>query len=70
VVGENSSVSFSYLRPGKYRIKVVYDFNRNGIWDTGNYLKKRQPEYTGYFSKELDLRANWTVEEDWNIPAP
>ena len=70
VVSENSSVTFSFLRPGKYRIKVVYDFNRNGRWDTGNYLKKRQPEYTGYFSKEFDLRANWTVEEDWNIPAP
>ncbi|MBK6962546.1 MAG: Ig-like domain-containing protein [Bacteroidales bacterium] len=70
VISENTTLDFRYLRPGKYRIKVIYDENRNGLWDTGNYLKKRQPEYVNYHPKEFELRANWTLEEDWTIPAP
>jgi hypothetical protein len=70
IISENSTLEFRYLRPGKYRVKVIYDDNRNGHWDTGNYLKKRQPEYVNYHPKEFELRANWTLEEDWAIPAP
>jgi hypothetical protein len=70
IISENTILEFKYLRPGKYRLKVIYDANRNGRWDTGNYLKKRQPEYVNYHKKEFELRANWTMEEDWEIPPP
>jgi len=70
IISENTILEFKYLRPGKYRLKVIYDANRNGRWDTGNYLKKRQPEYVNYHTKEFELRANWTLEEDWTIPPP
>ena len=49
------------LPPGKYEIRFITDLNKNGIWDTGNYDLKRQPE--PYFVRELEqLRANWEVE--------
>ncbi len=70
IITENTSLDFRYLRPGKYRIKVIYDDNLNGRWDTGRYLKKRQPEFVNYHPKEFELRANWTLEEDWAIPPP
>ncbi len=54
--------SFSYLTPGKFLIRVISDRNGNQKWDTGNYLKKRQPEKIRYFKDTLDIRANW----DWN----
>lgn len=69
IITENTTLEFRYLRPGKYRVKLIYDENGNGLWDTGNYLKKRQPEYVNYHPKEFELRANWTLEEDWAIPA-
>lgn len=70
IISENTTLEFKYLRPGKYKLKVIYDANLNGRWDTGNYLKKRQPEYVNYNTKEFELRANWTLEEDWAIPPP
>ncbi|MEL7122033.1 MAG: carboxypeptidase-like regulatory domain-containing protein, partial [Bacteroidota bacterium] len=49
------------LPPGKYELRFITDLNKNGIWDTGNYDLKLQPE--PYFIQELEqLRANWEVE--------
>ncbi len=63
----NASLEFTYLPPRKYRFKAIHDLNNNGKWDTGNYLRKIQPEPVSYFSKEIELRANWTMEEDWSL---
>ncbi len=61
------TLNFSLLIPGKYRIRAIYDNNNNKRWDTGNYYKKSQPERVIYFSKEIDVRANWTISEEFNI---
>jgi|GEM_PF-3969695 len=42
----------------------IEDKNRNKKWDTGNFLLKKQPENICYFAKEIELRANWEVEQD------
>ncbi|MCH4822206.1 Ig-like domain-containing protein [Gramella lutea] len=57
-----SNFTFRYLNPGKFLIRVISDRNGNRKWDTGDYLKKRQPEQIKYFQDTLDIRANW----DWN----
>ena len=64
---KNGKVKFDYILPGKYKIKAILDRNRNRRWDTGNYRKDLQPEEVFYFSKILEVRANWDVEEDWSI---
>jgi len=61
----SGKVKFEYLLPGKYKIKIIKDRNRNGKWDTGNYRRKLQPEEVVYFPKEIEIRANWDVEENW-----
>lgn len=33
-----------FYRPGDYELRLLYDTNKNGIWDTGSYLLKKQPE--------------------------
>lgn len=58
-----TSFSFSLLKPATYFIRVVYDRNDNGEWDTGNYLQKLQPEEVYYYSEPLDVRANWDVTQ-------
>lgn len=63
----DTNLVYKYLKPEKHRLKVIYDANNNGKWDTGNYLKKEQAEKTIYFEKEIELRANWDIEEEWVI---
>jgi hypothetical protein len=46
-VDKNTKVEFPYLRPARYIVKYIFDENRNGKWDTGNYLLKQQPEKSG-----------------------
>lgn len=60
-------LKYDYLSVRKYIFKAILDSNRNGKWDTGNYLQKRQPEKVFYYFKELEIKANWTVEEEWKI---
>jgi uncharacterized protein (DUF2141 family) len=44
IIDGNGKVIFRYISGGKYRIRVIEDINRNGRWDTGNYLGRRQAE--------------------------
>lgn len=60
-VSEQRLVDFLNIEPGKYYLRVVYDTNGNGKYDTGNYLKKIQPERVSHLpSKEDDdIRQGW-----------
>ena len=62
-------LTYQYLPAGKYRLKAIADANKNGRWDSGNYLKNIQPERVFYFDKEMEIRANWDFEESWEIKA-
>ena len=66
-VNSNSTIIFDYIRPGKYTFRLIEDLNSNDIWDTGNYLKQVQPEPVYYFPNELDVRANWDLNETFNL---
>ncbi len=60
---------FEYLNPGDYYLRLFVDENQNGVWDTGNYAEKRQPEMMYYFPYKLTLRAFWEVEDEWDYRA-
>ncbi len=51
--------AFDHLDPSQYYIRVIYDANKNGVWDTGNFLLKQQPEEVHYLPELLELRPNW-----------
>lgn len=61
------AVEFNHIAPGKYRIRLVVDRNGNGQWDAGDWHTRRQPEQTLYYKKTLDVRANWDMEEIWEL---
>jgi len=52
-----------YLQPGDYYVRMFMDKNRNGKWDTGNFLENKQPEDVYYYPKKLTLIKNWEIEE-------
>lgn len=47
---------FNLVEPGKYYARLIVDRNANGRYDSGNYLKGRQPEEIIYYPKLLDIR--------------
>lgn len=63
----NTTVEFLALEPAKYTLRLIYDDNKNKIWDTGSFMEKRQSEEVIYFSKEIDVRSNWDVEQPFNV---
>ncbi|MEG0648182.1 MAG: hypothetical protein RR471_13585, partial [Bacteroides sp.] len=60
---------FYYLNPAKYTARLIEDRNKNGKWDTGSYEEKSQPEMVYYYPQMLELKANWELEQDWNVTA-
>jgi hypothetical protein len=57
-----------FLDPAKFTLRVIYDVNGNKEWDSGNFLEKRQAEEVIYFPKEIDVRANWDVDQTFDLP--
>lgn len=53
----------SFMEPGQYKVRVIYDENRNGKLDGGDYWKGQQPELSEEYPLEA-LRANWVLEEE------
>ena len=43
------TLSFPYLKAGKYMIRISSDKNCNGLADTGNLLEHKQPEAVRFF---------------------
>ena len=66
-IDKPQKVSFNLLSPGNYGLRVTIDKNNNGIWDTGSFFDKRQPEVVKYFDKKIELRANWDVNESFML---
>ena len=66
----SSKVEFNLVEPTLFWLRVIYDNNKNKEWDTGNYLEKHQAEEVVYFSKAVDVRANWDVEQVFDLSIP
>ena len=60
---ENKTLNFNNLVPKNYIVRAIFDDNNNGVWDTGNYLEKINPEKIQYFNTMLEIRANWEENE-------
>ena len=67
VTVKNGEFEIINVPPGTYYLRLTIDANGNGQWDTGNYLQHLQPEEVYYYPKKLRLRANWDLDENWNI---
>ena len=65
---EGNVATIDYLRPDKYGIKIIYDCNGNGKWDTGNYPERIQPEKVEYFHEpEITTVSSEKTELKWSL---
>jgi hypothetical protein len=63
----DGKADFHFLSPGKYSARLINDTNGNGVWDTGNYEERLQPEMVYYYPQIVDLKALWQLEQDWDV---
>ncbi|UPT72159.1 MAG: Ig-like domain-containing protein [Flavobacterium sp. JAD_PAG50586_2] len=66
---KDTNVEFLALEPAKYTLRIIYDDNKNKVWDTGSFSERRQSEEVIYFPKEIDVRANWDWEQAFDVGA-
>lgn len=65
-VSANGPVLYPQLMPGKYALVMVDDLNANGRWDSGRYARRIQPEPVIILKSDIEVRANWQSELQWD----
>ena len=66
----NTKLQFDLLQAESFTLRIIYDDNKNKIYDTGNYLSKTYSEEVFYYQKEIDVRTNWDVDETVDLSIP
>lgn len=65
IILTSGKINIPLFKPGTYIVRILYDENQNGKWDTGDYWKKIQPEFVIAIEQKFIIRANW--ENDFEI---
>jgi len=68
IIKKSGSIVYKNYITGKYNVKVIYDDNNNGIWDSGSVKRKEYPESVWLHPNTITLRPNWEAEETVSIP--
>jgi len=68
VIHKNATLNYKDYITGKYTVKVVYDDNKNGKWDSGSVRLRRQPENIWVDPDIISLRPNWEQTTPLVIP--
>ena len=66
---KENTVRFQDLPPGEIYARMVIDENEDGVWTTGNYEDKRQPEMVYYYPGKWVIRAYSDHQEEWQLDA-
>ncbi len=53
--------------PGDYKLRILFDANKNGVWDAGNFSKKLQPEIVRKITQSINIKRNWDNEVNINL---
>lgn len=66
----NTKIEFNLVAPEEFTVRVIYDDNKNKVYDTGSFLNKTYSEEVFYYQKGVDVRANWDVDETIDLSIP
>ena len=72
IVDKDQTLTFPYIKTGKYSIRITEDVNNNGIVDTGILLEKKQPEKVRFYKLEdgtflIDIPEMMEIEQSINV---
>lgn len=72
IIDKDQTLTFPYLKAGKYAIRITEDKNRNGQVDTGNLLEHKQPEKVRFYKLEngqflIDIPESTELEQNIDV---
>lgn len=72
IIDKDETLTFPYLKAGKYSIRITEDINRNGIVDTGILLEHKQPEKVRFYKLQdgtflIDIPEMTEIEQNIDI---
>jgi hypothetical protein len=51
--------------PGDYQLRILYDDNKNGVWDPGVFFKEhKQPEISVPIERKITIKPSWQNDFD------
>ena len=67
-----TAFKFVFLKPGKYSMDLIEDFDGNGVLTPGSLEPYRLPEKVYHQTGTIEIRAKWDLKdvEVYPIPAP
>ena len=67
IIRSDSVKKMPYLSPGRYFLRAIHDTNENGVWDTGDWMKRTLPETVEFYSDTIDLKKGFELEVRWKF---
>ena len=59
----NAEFNSPMFLPGEYELRILFDNNKNGNWDPGDFFGKHiQPELVLPIERKITVKANWQNE--------
>jgi hypothetical protein len=68
VFGNTKEFNSKLFKPALYELRILYDENKNGVWDPGQFFgKRRQPERVQPISRKVEVKPNWDAVVDLEL---
>ncbi|KQB40938.1 Ig-like domain-containing protein [Flavobacterium aquidurense] len=65
-----TKLEFNLLVPEIFTVRIIYDDNKNKMYDSGSFLNKTYAEEVFYFQGDVDVRTNWDVDQAIDLSVP
>lgn len=63
IINKNLNVSFGFITPGKYKLRIIEDINNNSAWDSGDFFLKQKPERVFVHPDEFIVKQNLEIDK-------
>ncbi len=61
---QDTIITYNNIVAGNYHLEMIWDKNNNKKYDTGNYLKHKQPERIIYYPNDIIIKPKWDNSVD------
>ena len=65
-VVKDGHADFYFVKPATYYIRMFWDLDSDGVWDTGCYDTHTPAEAIWYYTQPIEMRENWDYNQDWD----
>lgn len=65
-VVKDGHADFYFVKPATYYIRMFWDLDSDGEWDTGLYDTHTPAEAIWYYTQPIEMRENWDYNQDWD----